>query len=273
MNEMKKKAILVENNMGEFPEFLRNRFESLFIPFQNRPLIDWHLDELSKLGYESVSIFTNNFKLSSEQYVNGGIPWGIDAKFIYYGQNRKMVLKLISESDRYSRGDIYFMNDLSMNGKLQNPGLLDSLENFREFHMNTDHTNPTKISREAAEGVFSGIRSSFSFESNGGEQHIGNYTSLAKNVQLTGVNWIGDYSVIDDSVILKNTVVFPGTYIGRNLAFENCIIYKNSIIDFISGKEVFLEDPLLLSGTKNIFGEIPPKTKRKNNHIEFILTK
>jgi len=270
---MKRKAILVENNVMEFPRYLGSKFMPLFIPFQNRPLVDWYLDELSQVGYDEIIILKSSFNADSEKYVDDGNPWGMDVRFIYSGQSQNIILKMISESDRYAKEDIYFLNDLSLNGRNQSPGLMDSMKIYSQYHLNEELTNPTKISREVSEGIYSGIRSSFNYENCDGEQHIGNYTTLANNVELSGINWIGDHTIIDESVRLKNTIVLPGTYIGRNMSFENCLIYKNCIVDFETGEEIYLDDQLLLSETKKNFGEITSKIKIKNSYLEFQILK
>lgn len=270
---MNKKAIILENKITEFPEFFRNWADPLFIPFQNRHIIEWYLENLSLFGYESVIIMRNIFTDSAEKYVGNGNPWGLEVNFVYSGHNEKLVLKIITESGNYNKDDIYFLNDLSFNGKVNNPGLLNSTKNYKHFHLTSENTTPTNLSKQIAPGIYSGIRSTFYPQNMKGEQHIGNYVTLSKTSQLSGINWIGDYSVIDDSVMLKNTVILPGTYIGRNMVFENCLIFKNKIFDFKTGEEISIDDQLVLSETKNIYEEITPNIKQKNSFIDFELMK
>lgn len=80
---------------------------------------------------------------------------------------------------------------------------------------------------------------------------IGRGADIHHGVELSGRVDIGDQCVIDDGAQITNSVVLPGTYVGRGVSLNNAIargawLYRVDLDD-----TQVVEDPLLLAGAGN----------------------
>ena len=99
------------------------------------------------------------------------------------------------------------------------------------------------------------------------EKYIGDYPTfiepvyLEDNVEigddvLLGPNvYIGANSVIKDYVEISNTIIFNNVIIGQNFKLENCIVAKNSALNF---KNLNLKNSVLI-GAANSKNELKSK--------------
>jgi len=99
------------------------------------------------------------------------------------------------------------------------------------------------------------------------ENYIGDYPTfiepvyLEDNVEigddvLLGPNvYIGANSVIQDYVEISNTIIFNNVKIGQNFKLENCIVAKNSALNF---KNLNMKNSVLI-GTANSKNELKSK--------------
>jgi len=101
------------------------------------------------------------------------------------------------------------------------------------------------------------------------ENYVGDYPTfiepvyLEDNVKigddvLLGPNvYIGANSVIEDYVEISNTIIFENSTIGQNFKLENCVVAKNSSLNF---KNFNIKNCVLVG---------PAKSKNELKSIEF----
>ena len=99
------------------------------------------------------------------------------------------------------------------------------------------------------------------------ENYIGDYPTFIEPVYLEdkveigddvllGPNvYIGANSVIQDYVEISNTIIFNNVIIGQNFKLENCIVAKNSALNF---KNLNMKNSVLI-GTANSKNELKSK--------------
>jgi NDP-sugar pyrophosphorylase family protein len=108
------------------------------------------------------------------------------------------------------------------------------------------------------------IQTFFTKLSNRLENYVGDYPTfiepvyLEDNVEigddvLLGPNvYIGSNSVIQDYVEISNTIIFDNVVIGQNFKLENCIVAKDSSLNF---KNLNMKNRVL-KGTANSSNEL-----------------
>jgi NDP-sugar pyrophosphorylase family protein len=79
---------------------------------------------------------------------------------------------------------------------------------------------------------------------------VGRGADVHRGVELSGRVEIGDRCVIDDGAHVTNSVVMPGTYVGRGVRLHNAIasgpwLYRVDLDD-----TQHVEDALLLAGSR-----------------------
>ena len=92
------------------------------------------------------------------------------------------------------------------------------------------------------------------------ENYVGDYPTfiepvyLEDNVKigddvLLGPNvYIGLNSVIQDYVEISNTIIFNNVTIGQNFKLENCVVAKNSLLNF---KNLNMKNSVLIGAAKS----------------------
>lgn len=81
-----------------------------------------------------------------------------------------------------------------------------------------------------------------------GSARIGRGAELHDQVELAGRVEIGDRCVIDDGAQLVDSVVLPGTYVGRGVRLQNAIACGAWLYRVDLGTCQRIDDPLLLAG-------------------------
>jgi len=81
-----------------------------------------------------------------------------------------------------------------------------------------------------------------------GVSRVGRGTELRDGVELGGRVDVGDRCVIDDGAQLIDSVVLPGTYVGRGVRLQNAIVSGRWLYRRDLGTCQRVDDPLLLEG-------------------------
>lgn len=76
---------------------------------------------------------------------------------------------------------------------------------------------------------------------------VGDNVSVHETVKITGPSVIGSNCHLDKGVEVNNSIVMPGTYVGKNLTVENAIVAGNMLIRVDRDTEVPILDTSLLS--------------------------
>jgi len=126
------------------------------------------------------------------------------------------------------------------------------LSKISELIVNFDDINSSDI-KELMHRFFTKL-------SNRLENYVGDYPTfiepvyLEDNVKigddvLLGPNvYIGANSVIQDYVEISNTIIFNNVNIGQNFKLENCVVAKNSSLNF---KNLNMKNSLLVGTAKS----------------------
>ena len=83
-----------------------------------------------------------------------------------------------------------------------------------------------------------------------GTARIGRGAELHDQVELAGRVEIGDHCVIDDGAELVDSVVLPGTYVGRGVRLQNAVAHGPWLYRADLGTCQRIDDPLLLAGPR-----------------------
>ena len=75
---------------------------------------------------------------------------------------------------------------------------------------------------------------------------IGDGAFVKQGAEIGPGAFIGDHSFVERGAHIVNTVVAPGTYIGKNTTFENKYICRNYVLDLETETSIFIDDPLIL---------------------------
>ena len=128
----------------------------------------------------------------------------------------------------------------------------EELSKIREIIANFDDISKSDI-RGLMQRFFTKISSRL-------ENYIGDYPTfiepvyLEDNVKigddvLLGPNvYIGNNTVIEDYVEISNTIIFNNVNIGQNFKLENCIVAKNSSLNF---KNLNMKNSVLIGTAKS----------------------
>lgn len=87
-----------------------------------------------------------------------------------------------------------------------------------------------------------------------GIARVGRAAELHEQVDLAGRVEIGDRCVIDDGAQLVDSVVMPGTYVGRGVRLQNAIACGAWLYRVDLGTCQRIDDPLLLAGPMDAAG-------------------
>lgn len=82
----------------------------------------------------------------------------------------------------------------------------------------------------------------------GASARIGRSTELHEQVELAGRVEVGDRCVIDEGAQLIDTVLLPGTYVGRGVRLQNALVCGAWLYRVDLGTCQRIEDALLLAG-------------------------
>lgn len=83
-----------------------------------------------------------------------------------------------------------------------------------------------------------------------GQARIGSGASLRDDVVLAGHVDIGDGCVIDSGAEISDSLVLPGTYVGRGVRLRNAIACGSWLLRLDLGTSEQVDDPLLLDGLR-----------------------
>ena len=84
-----------------------------------------------------------------------------------------------------------------------------------------------------------------------GAHAIGSNSEIKRGVALTGRNLIGPDCIIDENARISDSIVMPGTYVGKNLSVQNSIVCKNRLIRLDTETSVEIFDPVLVGDTSD----------------------
>ncbi len=76
--------------------------------------------------------------------------------------------------------------------------------------------------------------------------YIGENSKIGQGVLLGPNAFIGSNSVLDTRSTVKNSIIFPGSYVGQFLELSNVIVDKNRLINFRIGAEFPVADDFIL---------------------------
>ena len=81
----------------------------------------------------------------------------------------------------------------------------------------------------------------------GGLVAVGKYSFVADNVQLGPHAVIGDNCYIDRGAVITNSVILPGTYVGRGLTLDRSVAGQGWMFDLNTKEVLSFEDNRILS--------------------------
>jgi hypothetical protein len=90
-----------------------------------------------------------------------------------------------------------------------------------------------------------------------GTVRIGRQVKIHSATRLNGTSDIGDLAVIDRGAEISNTLVMPGTYVGRGARLENAIVWGPWLYRADLDLLQHVDDPLLLGGSIGLLSTEP----------------
>ncbi len=78
---------------------------------------------------------------------------------------------------------------------------------------------------------------------------IGDYARIGAEASIGPETVLGTRVFVDKGATIAHTMVAEGTYIGRWLNLENCLVYRNLLIKAPTGTSLFVPDSFLLDAT------------------------
>lgn len=97
-------------------------------------------------------------------------------------------------------------------------------------------------------GVRVGPQSSISASAYLDDQvHVGSHAIIHDDVEVSGLSAIGDRCVIDDGARIIDSLILPGSYVGRGVSLSNALVSGPWLYRCDLQQGQFIDDPLLLA--------------------------
>jgi hypothetical protein len=141
--------------------------------------------------------------------------------------------------------------DTLMDLDVEHPALLDSLTDFHRAALRLLESPPPGIDLPGLQpqpGLFVDRLAKVNPRSHlSGRAMVGEHCSINSDAELCGPCIIGSDCLLESGVLVHNSVVLPGTYVGENLQVENAIVSGDKLIRIDRGVTMQVPDPTLLS--------------------------
>lgn len=210
------------------------------LPVCGKPIVAYALDELSKQAFGEVLILDRHYDRRLKDYLGDGGKWGM--KVTYRGGDdvgdeqflRARHADFIGEDETL----IVFGNTVA--GRR-----IASLKDFYETNLGilSDPRGCVVPGYSVEPGTFVGsdvvIRPGVYMK---GPVCLGDSVRIARGARILPETVLGEGCVVDRGAKIGESVVFPGTYVGKQVELVKKIVVGSRVIDPVSGAYVDLDD-------------------------------
>lgn len=228
---------------GYFPDF-----SMLTIPLAGKPFVEHQLDWCSRRGVKCVRILYGAYSQGLAERLGDGSRWGLRITCVRIPNSACDEENLIRENEAFLGGDeslVIRAGELEYGGKVVGIG---SLRDY--FEMNFTLLDDPKEC--VLPGYYSehGVNLGMNVQLRMGCQVdppvlLDDNSRIDHNCRLNGEVIVGEGSIIDRGARLHRAIVFPRTYVARQVELENKIVAGTCVIDPLTGGSVNLTGDVL----------------------------
>lgn len=232
------------------------------LPLCGKPVLEYQLDVCANLGVTDVLVLDWGYEPALARRLGDGSRWGFN--LIYTGLEGGTTLKeqIARQAGFLANGKVKFFLTNEVAGHE-----LDSLQTYFDAHF-AILENPGNLvlpGYSAESGVYAGANVVMKPDVEIAPPVVlGNNVRLERGVCITNGVSLGKGVVIDRGTRLSHAIVFPGTYVGKNMEIVNKIVAGRRVIDPASGAFVDLTEAGLSSDLIcNAFARPLPATEEE----------
>lgn len=276
--------ILAERPSGDL-EPLVSTCSVAMLPVGNKPLITITLEELHGVGIRSATIYANSNDTTIQKYIGNGSRWGMKVDYsentnppellddcvIVRGDILRpfgLLEEALLRRESQNAADIYTALGISLisNKRLDfsaisweavqstcrlHPCLVENLRSYHDANMmslNGLVPGVRMAGRPTPDHMVVGYGSVIrSTKAPAKQVVIGNHCLIEAGVELGANTIIGNESIIDQGSSIINSVVLPGSYVGRGVVIADAIVKGNLIHAVKSGVTRQITDASILA--------------------------
>ena len=227
---------------GYFPDFT-----ILSLPLADKPIVEHQLDWCSRKGVACVRILDEAYSPELAEHLGDGSRWGLRLAY-------ERVPQSVIEEDLLKENGAFLGSGgllVIRGGELEYGGKVIRIDSLRDyFELNF------KLVDEPHECVLPGYYSEHGVNLGMNVQIkmgcavnppvlLNDNCRVDYNCRLNGEVIVGEGSILDRGVCLHRAIVFPQTYVARQVELENKIVVGTRVIDPVTGGYVNLAGDVL----------------------------
>lgn len=224
------------------------------LPIADKCLIYYQLDECAKRGVKDVLILDWGFDAVLADKLGDGSRWGLNLTYTGVSSGGTLKSQVMRHSEFLDDEKIEFFLDNEVGGHS-----IDSLEAYYKANMEV-LANPgglTLPGYSSEEGVHAGMN--VVMKPGVEVEHpvlLGDNCRLERGVRVSA-STIGYGAVVDEGTRIYRSVVFPSTYIGRDLDLDGKIVVGNRVINPMTAVYIDSDDQGVASSLDAHFMAVP----------------
>ena len=218
------------------------------LPVCGKPILEYQIDSCANEGATDILVLDWCYDSALAQRIGDGSRWGLNLTYTGTDSCTTIREQISRHAGFMSKGEVKFILDNTVGGHT-----IDSLKAYFEvnFSILKEPGDLVLPGYSAESGVYAGMNVVMKPDVEVlAPVLLGDNLRLERGVRISGGASLGAGVVIDRGTRLNHSIIFPGTYVGKNMDVDGKIVSGRRVIDPYSGAFVDLTEAGLSADIK-----------------------